>query len=154
MIKEVVYREEQVNQLARRLNLTKTMVADILNGYVGYLKDKLSKGETIKFLNVCYLRVDGKDEETHETLAYVSNELGKDLGISQSIVYRVLTTFEEYLISDLKNFYSYCIKGLFRIRLERYGNGYKVRTKKSTVYDGLNVTVTTLGSFKRKAEIV
>lgn len=154
MIKEVVYREEQVNQLARRLNLTKTVVENILSSYVSYLKGRLSEGKTIKFLNVCYLRVDGKDEETHETLAYVSNELGRDLGVSQSIVYRVLSTFEEYLISDLRNFYSYCIKGLIRIRLEPYGNGYKVRTKKSTIYDGINITVTTLGSFKRKAEIV
>ena len=152
---ETVYKDEQVSQLSRYLNIPKSTVKDVLNTYIQYLKNKLDSGETVKFLNVCYLRVGGKDENNHETLAYISNELGKCLDVSQVVVHRILTTYEEFLIRDLKKLYSYSIRGLIRIRLTKnqYGD-YKVRTKKSTAYNGKDVYVTTTGYFKRKAEVL
>lgn len=152
---ETIYRDVQVDQLSRKLGIHKSTVSAILNEYIGYLKHKLSQGETVKFLNICYLRVAGKDEKERETLAYISTEIGRKLKIGSAVVFRVLTSFEEYLISDLQRFYSYSIRGLIRIKLEKnYKGEYKVRTKKSTVYNGIDVYVTTLGSFKRKAEIL
>lgn len=155
MVREVIYRDEQVSQLASNLHLPKTTITGILKEYSCYIKEKLMAGNTVKFLNVCYIRVEGSPEREHETLAYVSTEIARKLGISPDITYRVLSSFEEYMIRDLRKFYGYCIKGIIRIRLEQTSEGvYRVRTKKSTRYNGLPITVTTLGSFKRKAEIV
>lgn len=152
---ETIYKEEQIAQICKYLNIPKTTGKSIIDTYVQYLKDKLDSGETIKFLNVCYLRVGGKDESNHETLAYTAHELGNKLGISQVVVHRVLTTYEEFLIKDLRKLYSYSIRGLVRIKLIRNADGdYKVRTKKSTAYNGKDVYVTTTGYFKRRAEVL
>lgn len=152
---ETIYRDVQVAQIATSLKLNKNIVESIIVGYVSYLKKHLEEGETVKFLNVCYLRVNGQDESSHKTLAYICTELSKDFGVSSNVIYRVLTSFEEYLISDLQNMYTYCIRGLINIRLEKNTKGeYRVRTKKSTIYNGLPVYVTTIGSFKRRVEIL
>lgn len=154
MTREVIYRDEQVNQLSSNLNLPKTVITGILKEYSCYIKERLMAGYTVKFLNVCYIRVNGESEKEHETLAYVATEIAGRVGVSNDIAYRVLSAFEEYMIRDLRKFYGYCIKGIIRIRLEQTSEGvYKVRTKKSTRYNGLPITVTTLGSFRRKAEI-
>lgn len=152
---EVVYKDVQISQVSNHLNIPKTTVNDIFTSYVNYLKGKIDKGETVKFLDVCYLRVDGKDESAHETLAYISHELADTLKLSPVVVYRVLTTYSEFLIRDLKKLNKYSIRGLIRIRLERnYKGEYKVRTKKSTVYNGKSVYITTTNFFKRKAEVL
>ena len=151
---ETVYKDVQISQVSKHLNIPKVVVRDIFTTYVNYLKDKLSRGETIKFLNVCYLKVGGKDESVHETIAYVANEIGQKLGHSQTTVYRVLMAYEDFLIRDLRKLYSYSIRGLIRIRLEKdYNGNYKVRTKKSTAYEGYDIYVTTTGYFKRKVEV-
>lgn len=154
-LNEVVYKDTQITQVSNYLGISKVSVDKVLTYYVDYLKEKLEKGETIKFLNICYLRVNGKQETMHETLAYVSDEIGSILGISQVVVLRILSTYEEILIKDLKKLYAYSIRGLIRIRLEKnYKGEFKVRTKKSTVYNGKDIYVTTTNSFKRKVEIV
>lgn len=155
MIKEKLYRSEQVDQLARRLNLTKGVVEDVLVSYTNYLRERLNEGFTVKFLNVCYIRVDGKPEELHETLAYTASKIADKIGISRNIAYRILSSFEEYLIRDLKNFYSYNIRGLFSIKLQNMGKGYgyKLRLNKSYAYVGENVYITAINSFKRKVEM-
>lgn len=152
---ETVYKDAQISQVSNHLNIPKTTVNQIFSSYVEYLKNKIDNGETVKFLDICYLRVEGKDEQIHETLAYISHELADDLKLSQVLVYRVLTTYGEFLIRDLKKLNSYSIRGLLRIKLEKnYKGEYKVRTKKSTVYNGKDVYVTTTNFFKRKAEVL
>ena len=154
MVSDVLYRDEQLSQLSKRLNIPKTTVLDIWNSYLNYLWDRIYEGFTVKFLNVCYIRVDGRDIKEHETLAYISTEISYMLNISKDIVFRVLSSFEEYLIENLRKYYGYCIKGLVRIRYEKVEDGYRrVRAKKSTIYNGLDVTVIMLGSFKRKVEM-
>lgn len=152
---ETVFKDTQITQISKHLNIPKTVVYSVLTTYINYLKEKIDNGESIKFLNVCYLRVNGKEENTFETLAYISNKIGIIVGQQQPVVYRILSTFEEFLIKDLRKLNSYSIRGLIRIRLEKnYLGEWKVRTKKSTVYNGLDIYVTTLPSFKRKAEVV
>ena len=152
---EIVFKDSQIAQISSHLNITKTSVHNILTEYISYLRNKISNGESIKFLNVCYLRVDGQVENTFETLAYIANEIGQRVGQQQPIVYRVLTTYEEFLIKDLRKLNSYSIRGLIRIKLEKdYKGNWVVRTKKSTVYNGHDIYVTTMPSFKRKAEVV
>ena len=148
---EIVYRDEQVNQIARNLSIPKKTVKDVIVGYVNYLRDRIEEGKTIKFLNVCYLKVAGQEEETHETLAYISHELGDILSVSPNVAYRVLLSYEEFLIRDLRKLYSYSIRGLLRIRLEQdYKGEYRVRARKSTAYTGKDITVSVTNRFKRK----
>lgn len=155
-MKEVVFQETFLNQIANRLTIPKSTVKKIWDKYTDYLIKKIDSGESVKFLNICYLRVNTKNlskgEGVFETLAYIAHEVADVIGESQILVYRVLTSFEEYLILDLQNFYSYSIRGIVRIRLERYNGYYRVRTKKSTRYNGKDVYVTTIGTFKRKVE--
>jgi len=125
----------------------------VLTAYINYLQTKIAEGKTVKFLNICYIRVYGCKEETHETLAYISYEIGKEVGQSQNVVYRILSTYEESIISDIKSMFAYSIKGIVRLRLEKdYHGNLRVRAKKSTIYDGYDIRVITTGSFKRKAE--
>lgn len=154
---EVVYKDVQISQLAKRLGLSKTTVTNIWNEYTGKIISKIEAGETVKFLNICYLRVNSRDlkkgEDYHETLAFISHEIADKLSLSQTVVYRVLTSFEEYLILDLQKSYSYSIRGICRIRLELYGGKYRVRIKKSTKYNAEDVYVSTISTFKRKVEV-
>ena len=154
---EVVFKTEQVNQISAKLNIPKVTVEKVLTDYITYLRERLDAGETVKFLNVCYLRRQktGVDDTLHETIAYTATEIANRVKVSNVVVLRIFQEYEENLIKDLKKSFSYSIRGLIRIRLERnYKGEYKVRTKKSTVYNGTDVYVTTPGYFKRKAEIV
>ena len=155
MIKEWLHRDSQVDQIASRLNLTKSTVSSILTGYVNYLRSRLDEGNTIKFLNVCYIVVDGKSEELRETLAYTASKVADTVGVDRVVAYRVLSAFEEYLVKDLRNFYGYNVRGLFSAKLQNFGKGYgyRLRLMKSSAYVGSNVHITALNSFKRKVEM-
>lgn len=153
---ETIYRDEQVAQISKRLNISKLCVTEVIKEYVSYLRNKLDAGDTVKFLNVCYLRrKDGDESNLHETLAYTASELSKSLSLSPVVVGRILQEYEETLIKDLRKLNSYSIRGIIRIKLEKnYRGEFKVRTKKSTVYNGTDVYVTTIGKFKRRAEVL
>lgn len=151
---EVVFKDAQMSQLSKRLGIPKSTATKIWDEYINRLSKQIEEGKTIKFLNVCYLVVNNKCEGYRETLAYISHEIADKLGYTQVLVYRVLTSFEEYLILDLQKLYCYSIRGICRIRLERYGGDYKVRIKKSTKYNSMNIYVSTISTFKRKVEAV
>ena len=151
---EVVFKNSQISQISEHLGITKVSVNNILTEYIKRLREKLESGETVKFLNVCYLRVGDSCSVAKETLAYISAEIGEVVGQSSTVVYRVLTTYEDLLIRDLRKLNTYSIRGVVRIKLEKnYKGEYKVRTKKSTAYNGFDVYVTTLPSFKRRVEV-
>ena len=151
---EVVFKNSQISQISEHLGITKVSVNNILTEYIKRLRERLESGETIKFLNVCYLRVGGSGSVARETLAYISAEIGEVVGQSSTVVYRVLTTYEDLLIRDLRKLNTYSIRGVVRIKLEKnYKGEYKVRIKKSTAYNGFDVYVTTLPSFKRRVEV-
>lgn len=151
---EVVFKGAQMSQLSKRLGIPKSTATKIWDEYINRLSKQIEEGKTVKFLNVCYLVVNNKCEGYRETLAYISHEIAVKLGYTQVLVYRVLTSFEEYLILDLQKLYCYSIRGICRIRLERYGGDYKVRIKKSTKYNSMNIYVSTISTFKRKVEAV
>lgn len=151
---EVVFKDAQMSQLSKRLGIPKSTATKIWDEYINRLSKQIEEGKTVKFLNVCYLVVNNKCEGYRETLAYISHEIADKLGYTQVLVYRVLTSFEEYLILDLQKLYCYSIRGICRIRLERYGGDYKVRIKKSTKYNSMDIYVSTISTFKRKVEAV
>lgn len=150
---EVFFRKEQVEEISSKLNITKLSVEEIVFAYEDYLIKRLQLGESVKFLNICFLKRTNTDS-TIETLAYTSTEISKEFNgrYSSEMILRVLTTFQEVIESNLKKFNGFSIKGLVRIRLVEYGNGYKVRIKKSTTLNGEDVRVQTIGSFRRKVE--
>lgn len=148
---EAVNKVDQISQIAERLNLSKVTVEGIWNSYISLLKSKIDNGESIKFLNVCYLRVGSDLVKPQETLAYIATEIANVLSLESAIVLRVLCCYEEFLISDLRKLYDYRIRGLVRIRVEKVdSNKYKVRLRKSTVYNDKDIRVITLNSFRRK----
>lgn len=150
---EVFFRKEQVEEISSKLNITKLSVEEIVFAYEDYLIKRIQLGESVKFLNICFLKRT-KADSTIETLAYTSTEISKEFNgrYSSEMILRVLTTFQEVIESNLKKFNGFSIKGLVRIRLVEYGNGYKVRIKKSTTLNGEDVRVQTIGSFRRKVE--
>lgn len=150
---EVFFRKEQVEEISSKLNITKLSAEEIVFAYEDYLIKRLQLGESVKFLNICFLKRT-KADSTIETLAYTSTEISKEFNgrYSSEMILRVLTTFQEVIESNLKKFNGFSIKGLVRIRLVEYGNGYKVRIKKSTTLNGEDVRVQTIGSFRRKVE--
>lgn len=151
---ETLFKDAQVDAISNRLGLTKVAVSSILTEYFSYLKGKIQVGESVKFLNVCYLIVDEREIGEQETLAYVCNEIGKKAGQSQVVTERVLTSFEDVLIRELRHLNNVTVCGLVRFRLEKnYKGEYKVRSKKSTAYNNLPIRVSTLPSFKRKVEV-
>lgn len=152
---ENIFKDTQVSLISNHLGIYKTTVESIISEYVSYLRGKIDNGESVKVLNICFLRVNNNTTPIKETLAYISYEIAERLNLTQNVVYRVLSTWEEFIIRDLQKFNSCSIRGLIRVRLEKdYKGDFVVRTKKSTVYNGKDVYVTTLPGFKRKAEVV
>ena len=96
---------------------------------------------------------------SRETTAYIASEIGMRVGISSNIVYRVLCTYEDFVIRTLRKTYDCRIRGLVRITLEPFYSKKekktvrKVRMKKSTKYNSKGIRVSALSSFKRKLEV-
>ena len=147
---EISFKRDQIEEISFKVGIPKTVVYLVISRYVDYLKGRLEDGNTVKFLNICYLKVSGREEELHETLAYIANELGKDVGQSQNMVFRILLEMEEMVVKNLSELNAFTVRGLVRVKVENTFDGYRVRVKKSTVYNGHDVYITTLPSFKRK----
>lgn len=152
---DTVYKSEQVYLLSKGIGVSKKDVKTVLDTYVNRLIKKLENGETIKFLNICYLVNEGQGKESYqETLAYVSNEIGKETKLGKELVFRILSDFERAIVRDVRNFYTYTVRGLVNISCCEYREGvYKVRVRKSTKYDCSGIRVVTINSFKRKVEL-
>lgn len=150
---ETVYKTEQVAMLSKRLNIDKIVVKRVLDAYYSRLLNRLNSGESIKFLNICYLVNEEDKGGYHETLAYISNDIGTSLKVGKEVVFRVLSELNDCITDDVKNFYSYTIKGLLHISCCEYKTGlYKVRVRKSATLDKRGIRVVTSNSFKRKIE--
>ena len=146
----LIFKDEQIANVARKLNLQKKIVKDVLEEYIGRLLNGICAGKTVKVFNICYLRVN-KDLSTRETetLAYTATEVGKVVGVPSNTAYRCISSFTDQIVTDLQRDRRVSIRGLIRVQLNEDG---KLRVKKSTSYNGNDVYVITLGSFKRKVE--
>lgn len=148
---DILYREGQTELISEKLNIAKSDVDLILKNYSAYLREKINSGETVKILNICYLKNTEESKEVkRETLGYIASELSKQTKIGSVTVLRVLNTLEECIIRDLNEGKGYSIRGLIRIRCIDVGGTKKVRIKKSTKDNGKPIYVVTLNSFKRK----
>lgn len=152
---DTVFKSEQVYLLSKGLGVTKKDVKLVLDTYVNRLIKKIEDGETVKFLNICYLVNEEKGKSDYqETLAYVSNEIGEETKLGKELVFRILSDFERAIVRDVRNFYTYTIRGLLNISCCEYKEGvYKVRVRKATKYDCRGIRVVTINSFKRKVEL-
>lgn len=149
-----VYKQDQIYSISKATGLTKTDVKKVLDFYISRVRNKALDGETVKFLNICYLS-SGNSRKYHETKSYISTEIGEQLKLSRELVYRVLSEYESIIIDDLlKKSYSYTIHGLLNISIVEYSkNNYKVRIRKSESLANCNIRVLTLNFFKRKVEV-
>lgn len=149
-MRDTVYKEEQITRLANDLSLPVVKVVDIWDAYVDNLLYHIYSGSTVKFLGVCYLRVNNETYDVQYTLAYMANEIANKLAMSSEIVYRVLTSWQDIILSDLKKDRAYSIRRIATMSIE----DNRLRLRKSTVYtgSGLDVRVMACPSFKRKVE--
>lgn len=151
---ETIYRDTQVNIMSKRLNISKGVIKNVITEYVNSLVEKLEEGYPVKFLGVCYLKQEGVTERYSETLAYSCTEIGKKLNMSSSSVLSILSVYEDILISDLRKFYTYSIRGLVNISVTEYKpNEFKLRIKKATNLANKGIRVVTMNSFRRKVGV-
>ena len=144
---------ETIYSLSKVVGVPQTDVKRVIDSYVSRLKERLLRGETVKFLNICYLVNKSSKGYYHETLAYTSYEIGKELKLGKEVVFRILYSYSDMIVTDLRKFYSYGIRGLCKFRYVEYVTGvYKVRVNKSSSLDS-DIRVVTLNSFKRKVEL-
>lgn len=152
-------KSDQLSQVAQNLGIPYYKVEEIIDEYTCYLGEKLRSGESVRVLNICYLNAGVSKRVPKETTAYISYEIGKRVGMSSNVVYRVLSTYEEFVIRNLRKTYDCRIRGLVRITLEPFYSKkvdktvMKVRMKKSTIYNAKDIRVSALSSFKRKLEV-
>ncbi len=146
------FKKELIEYIHYTLNVPRTTIDAVTNGYIDYLKEKLESGHSVKFLNVCYLKVKSDEEDSvQETLAYTAVEVGKKLKVSGQTAIAILFELEEAIINSCSVTNSVrgtTIRGLVRIKME----GNNVRIKKSTTYNGYDIYITTLQSFRRRVE--
>lgn len=149
-----VFKNEQIYILSEKLGISQKTVKSVLDNYINRLISKLNVGESVRFLNICYLITSGnKNINYRETLSYVSNEIGKEEGVGKDTVFRVLSELGNLIASDVKNFYSYTIRGLVNVSVEEYKAGvFKVRLRSSKTLRDKGVRVVSIDSFKRKIE--
>lgn len=150
---DIIYTKEQISNIAKELGISKNDVNTVLGCYSSYLQNKIDMGNTIKILNICYLKNNKENLDIsnayRETLAYIATELSKMIDIGSVTILRVLNTLEDFIVADIKDGKGYSLRGLVRIRCNKDG---KVRIKKSTKWNGEPVSVVTLHSFKRRVE--
>lgn len=146
-----VYKEEQIDIVARKLSLSRVAVKSIVERYVDMLVDELLSGKTIKILNICYLRVKTDDADNErKTLAYISTEIGRELSIGGATVLRVLSFFEDQIVSDLQRGNGFTLRGLIRIQTTEENDSTRLRIRKATCFNSAPIYVSTLGSFRRR----
>ena len=151
---DILFRDEQVAIISKRLNIAKSDVNLILGNYVLYLQEKVDNSETVKILNICYLKNTESGVKNKETLGYIATEIANSTSMGRATVLRVLTTLEELIIQDLQKGKGFCIRGLIRIRRIEEKGSKKVRIKKSVKYNGEPVYIVTLNSFKRRVGVL
>lgn len=148
---EIWYRERQVEEVAEKLKVTKADIDLVFRNYAAYLQERVNEGRTVKVLNICYLKnkVSGDDDKI-ETLAYIATEIANSTGMGNVTVSRILSALEDVIIKDICNGVGFSIRGLVRIRVISENREKRVRIKKSTKYNGMPITVVTLGAFRRR----
>lgn len=150
---DTVYKVEQIYALANGLNISQASVKRVIDLYLDRLRHRLLSGESVKFLNVCYIVVGGNKDSYYETLAYISTEISKETNLGKDVVLRVLKNFEELIITDVRRFYTYVVRGLVSIKCEEYRNNvYKLRLNKSDYFSNMDIRVMAVPAFKRKVE--
>lgn len=147
-----VCKDDVVLVISNSLHIPKSTVKSVIDAYLNRLRESLSKGETIKFLNICYIVNSNTGRVYKETLAYISSEIGTSLGISGLVVLRILQTYEDNIAKDVCKFYTHSVKGIVRFKRIEYESGvYKLRLNKATNL-GSDFRVVTLNLFRRKVD--
>lgn len=150
IVVDVLYRDVQTELIADKLSLSKKDVDLILRSYVSYLREKINSGNTVKVLNICYIKNKENDKELRETLGYIATEISNVIKVGSTTIRRVLSTLEEFIISDIAEGKAYSIRGLVRIRCEEVNGEKRVRIKKSTKDNGKPIHIVTLDSFRKR----
>ena len=149
---EVVFKQEQFKLVSKKVNLPFTKVSEVLNSYIQYLKDEITNGNTVRFLNICYIKVDGNGCKNLKTRAFIATELSKEVDVSSSVIMGILDRYEELIEKDVTSFFPYTIKGLLRIKIDDSPKGNKLHIYKTSEYNNLPIRIYTIRQFKYRCE--
>lgn len=148
-----IFKSEQIYLVSNMTGLSLSDVGRILDSYNKRVSSRVSKGETVKYLNICYLVCNKEKDNFMDTLAYTCYEIARELGYSRDVVLRVLLSYNDMIVDSVKRFYPVTVKGVVAIKLIEYDRGiYKVRLSKSGRFKHDDVRICTLSSFRRKVE--
>lgn len=154
---QIICKEGQIDLVATKLNLPKSAVDSIIVNYTRYLQEKICRGDTVKVLNICYIKNPDGSNDVRETLGYIATEIANMTDMGRVTVLRVLTTLEEVIIRDLRKSDSslgYSLRGLIRIRVIKGTGDNKVLIKRSVSLTGKPIKICTLSSFRRRVGVL
>ena len=120
----------RVYNLAEQYNIQQTVVHTIINSYIDYCKDLLSKGSRIDFIGLCSLVPNKVVDSYNTTLAYECEIVADMLGLPRHTVYIIIN---EYLLSireEILNGKSATIRGIVTIN-PIYENGKLIKIHSS-----------------------
>lgn len=149
---DVVYKDEQIQEISNKLNVSKKMVIDVWETYVGLNQLAVDMGKSIKFLNIFYVCVDGDRHPVYNTLAYDAREIGDSLNTSSEMVYRILTELEEYILKNLASDRGVCVRGIVTLSVE--GSERRVVRARRSYVLGYGSKIYQISSFRRKMEVL
>jgi hypothetical protein len=143
---ETVYKLDQVYRISKDLKVTQRDVKAILDTYFNLLRYQLENGKSVKVLSICHLISEFDNDESFNTLAFISTEIASVLKLGKHTVFGVLNYLNELIIDDLRKSKAYVLYGLIRVELTYES----VTVLKSKVYQNMGIRVYTSNSFKRK----
>ena len=149
---DVVYKDEQIQEISNKLNVSKKMVIDVWETYVGLNQLAVDMGKSIKFLNIFYVCVEGDRHPVYNTLAYDAREIGDSLNTCSEMVYRILTELEEYILKNLASNRGVCVRGIVTLSVE--GSERKVVRARRSYVLGHGSKIYQISSFRRKMEVL
>lgn len=135
----------QAEKIAERLNISKYFVKPVLVSYIDFILDQIRSGNTVKFLNVCIIRINKNPRENCETRAYIANKLSTK-EVSPVVVARILEEYEQCIVEDLKDGGIYRMQGLCTIGY----NNNSLSCRKSTKISGHHIVISFVERFKRR----
>lgn len=99
-----ITKNQQIEMLSEELGLHKSLVAETINDYLGYLKFRIRNEEPAPFLGIVEIRKTGTSYKWTETLAYQVGELLRGRGRGESffdVAYRILIGYRDLLVREL-----------------------------------------------------
>lgn len=110
---ETLYRADITRIVAEQCHLPKVTIKQVIVDYTEYVYRQTADRHTVKFIHMFY--IENKENEEHDTFAYVCSEIAKDKTYTGQMVQNILETYEQCLIDELHKGNSISIYGVAKV---------------------------------------